>query len=528
MRILVSDKLSDAGIEILQKSFPVDVKLKLPPEELIRIIPEYDALLVRSETKVTKEVIAAATKLKAIGRAGVGVDNIDVEAATQKGIIVMNAPDGNTVAATEHTIALMLALARSVPQAGQSMQEGRWDRSKFMGVEMRGKTLGVVGLGRIGSGVAKRALAMEMKVIGYDPYVNSAHAKAHSIELVTLEEIWANADFITLHMPLSKETKYLLNSETFAKMKKDARIVNCARGPIINEADLAEAVKSGQIAGAALDVFEKEPLDPASPLIGIPNIILTPHLGASTEEAQINVAIDVADAVVAVLKGEPISTAVNMAPVAPHVLEVIKPYLTLAEKMGRLVLNLSSGPINNIEIEYNGEISQLDTKMLSIAVVKGLLAPLLQTSVNYVNALPIAKDRGIKIKEMNSKELTIFANQITIRAKTDKGEQHMVSGALFGDEGRIVFIDGHRLEIDPVNWLIILPHIDQPGMIGKIGNILGDVKINIAGMQMGRTSKAGVSIAVMTVEAHVPDEVIDKIMAVDGILGAKLVDFNNF
>ncbi|MDR1702928.1 MAG: phosphoglycerate dehydrogenase [Sporomusaceae bacterium] len=527
MKILVSDKLSEAGIGILEKSFPVDVKLKLPPEELLKIIPEYDALVVRSETKVTKEIIAAATKLKAIGRAGVGVDNIDVEAATQKGIIVMNAPDGNTVAATEHTIAMMLSLARNIPLACQSMQEGRWDRSKFMGVEMRGKTLGIVGLGRIGSGVAKRALAMDMNIIGYDPFVNEAHAAARHIKLVSLEEIWANADFITLHMPISKETKNLLNKETFAKMKKEVRIINCARGPIINEADLAEAVKSGQIAGAALDVFEKEPLDPASPLIGIPNIILTPHLGASTEEAQINVAIDVAHAIVAVLNDEPISSAVNMAPVAPQVLEVIKPYLGLGEKMGRLAMNLAEGPIVDVNVEYNGEISQLDTKMLTVDVVKGILAPLLQTSVNYVNAMPIAKDRGIKIKETKSKELTHFANQITVTVQTGKGQQ-LVSGALFGDEGRIVSINGHRLEIDPVSWLLILPHIDKPGMIGKLGNILGDVGINIASMQMGRTAEAGTSIVVMTVEAHVPDEIIAKIKAVDGVLGAKLVDLNAF
>jgi D-3-phosphoglycerate dehydrogenase len=274
-------------------------------------------------------------------------------------------------------------------------------------------------------------------------------------------------------------------------------------------------------------VFEKEPLDPASPLIGIPNIILTPHLGASTQEAQVNVAIDVAHAVVAVLKGEPISTAVNMAPVAPRVLEIIKPYLSLSEKIGRLIINLSEGPINDITIEYNGKISQLDTKMLTIAVLKGILAPLLQTSVNYVNAMPIARDRGIRIKEINSKETTSFANQITVHIKTDKGE-HTVSGALFGDEGRIVSIDSQRLEIDPVSWLLILPHVDRPGMIGKIGNILGEVQINIAGMQIGRTNKKGVSIAVLTVESHVPDEVISKITALDGVFGATLIDFNDF
>lgn len=525
MKILVSDAVSAAGVEILQKEFDVDVKLKLPVEELIRIIPEYDALVVRSETKVTKAVIEAADKLKAIGRAGVGVDNIDVEAATKKGIIVLNAPEGNTIAATEHTMAMMLALARNIPQAHQTMKEGRWDRSKFMGVEMRGKTLGILGLGRIGTGVAKRALAMEMEVIAYDPFINADHAKALGIELMEVDEILAKADFLTFHLPLTPETKNLLNKESFAKVKPGVRIVNCARGGVINEADLAEAVEKGIVAGAAIDVFEKEPVNPDNPLLKLDKAVLTPHLGASTAEAQVGVAIDVAYGIIAALKGEPVTTAVNMAPIPSHVLKVVKPYFALAEKMGCLAVHLADGRINSLDIEYNGEISQVDTKMLTTALVKGLLNPILQESINYVNAPGVAKSRGIKIKEIRSKEAVDFANLITVRVRTDKAE-HMVAGTLFGQEGRIVLIDGYRVDVAAEGWLLLGPHRDQPGMVGKVGTILGEAGVNIAGMQVGRTETAGTNIMVMSVEADIPTPVMLKIKAVEGILGAKLVNFN--
>ncbi len=525
MKILVSDPVSAAGIEILQKEFTVDIKLKLPPEELIRIIPEYDALVVRSETKVTKAVIEAANKLKAIGRAGVGVDNIDVEAATQKGIIVLNAPEGNTIAATEHTMAMMLALARNIPQAHQTMKEGKWERGKFMGVEMRGKTLGILGLGRIGTGVAKRAMAMEMEVIAYDPFINADHARNLGIELMEVDEILTKADFITLHLPLTPETKNLLNKEAFAKVKPGVRIINCARGGVINEADLAEAVEQGKVAGIAVDVFEKEPINPENPLLKLEKAVLTPHLGASTAEAQVGVAVDVAHGIIAALRGEPVMTAVNMAPIPAHVLKVVRPYFELAEKMGCLAVHLADGRINSMDIEYNGEISQVDTKMLTTALVKGLLNPILQESINYVNAPGLAKARGIKVKEIRSKESADFANLITVRVRTDKGE-HMVAGTLFGQEGRIVLIDGYRVDVAARGWLLLGPHLDQPGMVGKVGTILGEANVNIAGMQVGRTETAGTNIMVMSVEADVPTPVILKIKAIDGILGAKLVNFN--
>lgn len=526
MKILVTDPVSEKGVAVLKEKYQVDVMLKLPQEEIIKIIPGYDALVVRSETKVTKAVIEAADNLKVIGRAGVGVDNIDVEAATKKGVIVLNAPEGNTVAATEHTMAMMLALARNVAQAHGTMQQGKWDRGKFMGVELRGKTLSILGLGRIGTGIAKRAIAMEMEVLAYDPFISADHAKALGIELVELEEAIVKADFITLHLPLTPETKYLLNKDAFAKMKDGVRIVNCARGGVIHEADLAEALKTGKVAGAAIDVFEKEPIDPANPLIGLPNVVLTPHLGASTAEAQVGVAVDVAYGITAALDGEPVTTAVNMAPIPAHVLQVIKPYFNLAERMGCLAVHVAEGRINGITIEYNGEIAEVDTKMLTTAVLKGILNPILQEAVNYVNAPGLAKGRGIKVKEIKSKETANFANLITIRLTTDKG-QHMVAGTMFGlEEGRIVMLDGYRVDIAPQGWLLIGPHLDRPGMVGKVGTILGESEINISGMQVGRTETAGTNIMVLAVENDIPTPVLLKLKAVDGLLGAKVVNFD--
>ncbi len=526
MKILVADPVSEQGIAILQKEHEVDVKLKLPEEELVKIIAAYDGLVVRSETKVTKTVIAAAEHLKVIGRAGVGVDNIDVDAATQKGIIVLNAPEGNTIAATEHTVAMILALARNIPQAHGSLKAGQWQRSKFTGVEVRGKTLGILGLGRIGTGVAKRALALEMKVLAYDPFISADNAKALDIELAELDEVLAVADFVTFHLPLTAETKNLLNKDRLQKMKPGVRIINCARGGIIDEAALAAAISEGRVAGAAIDVFAKEPVDPANPLLALEQTVVTPHLGASTAEAQVGVAVDVAEGILLALRGEPVTTAVNIAPVPAHVMKVIKPYLTVAEKMGCLAVHLADGRIETVEVEYNGQISEVETRMLTTAVLKGIFGPILQETVNYVNAPAVAKARGIRAKEIKSKETAHFANLVTVRIRTDKGE-HMVAGTTFGKaEARIVMIDGYRVDVAPEGWLLIGPHIDKPGIIGKVGTILGDNGLNIAGMQVGRTETAGTSIMVMTVEADIPTPIMLKIKAVDGILGAKLVNFN--
>ena len=525
-KILVSDPVAQAGVDILAKAFPVDGRQKLTPEELIAIIPEYDALVVRSETKVTRDVIAAAKNLKVIGRAGVGVDNIDVEAATQHGIIVLNAPEGNTVAATEHTVAMMLALARNVPQAYASLQQGLWERSKFTGVEVRGKTLGILGLGRIGSGVAKRALAMEMEVLAYDPFIRAEQAEALGVEIAELDEIFARADFITLHLPLTPDTKKLLNKNAFARMKRGVRIINVARGGVIDETDLLAAIESGIVAGAAIDVFEKEPVDPSHPLLKSPKVVSTPHLGASTAEAQVGVAVDVAHGVLAALRGEPVTTAVNMAPIPAHVLEVIRPYFNLAERMGCLSATLANGRIQSIDVEYAGNISDVDTKMLTVAVIRGTLSPFLQESVNYVNAPGMAKSRGIKVKEVKIKETDNFANLIKVRVTTDK-DYCCVKGTLFGKEGRIVMINDYRVDFVPQGWLMIGPHIDRPGMIGKVGTILGSSGINIASMQVGRSEKAGNQMMVLAVESTIPQEVLEQLKAVDGILGATMVNFES-
>lgn len=526
MKILVADPVSEQGVALLRQEHEVDVKLKLPMDELIRIIPAYDALVVRSETKVTKAVIEAADKLRVIGRAGVGVDNIDVEAATRRGIIVLNAPEGNTVAATEHTLAMMLALARNVPQAHHSVKQGEWLRSKFTGVEVRGKTLGILGLGRIGTGVAKRAIAMEMRILAYDPFISEEHAKALGIELAEMDEILAQADFLTLHLPLTAETKQLLNADAFRKVKPGIRIINCARGGVIDEAALAQAIELGQVAGAAIDVFEAEPVSNDNPLLKLDRVILTPHLGASTAEAQVGVAVDVAEGILLALRDEPVLTAVNIAPVPGHVLKVIRPYLDVAEKMGCLAIHLADGRLTEVEVEYNGEISDVDTRMLTTAVLKGLFNPILQEPVNYVNAPGVAKTRGIRAREIKSKEPANFANLITVRIHTDKG-RHMVAGTLFGkEEGRIVMIDGYRVDVAPQGWLLLGPHTDKPGMIGKVGTVLGEYDINIAGMLVGRTETAGTNIMVVAVEADVPTPVMLKLKALDGILGVKLVNFN--
>lgn len=522
----MTDPVAQAGVDILAKEFPVDSKQKMTTEQLIAVIGDYDALVVRSETKVTKEVIEAATNLKVIGRAGVGVDNINVEAATMKGIIVLNAPEGNTIAATEHTVAMMLAMARNIPQAYCSLQNGLWERPKFTGVEVRGKTLGVLGLGRIGSGVAKRALAFEMKILAYDPFIRAEQAEALGVELADLDTIYARADFITMHLPLTAETKRMINRDAFAKMKKGVRIINVARGGVIDETDLAEAIEQGIVAGAAIDVFEKEPVDPANLLLKSQKVIATPHLGASTAEAQVGVAVDVAHGVIAALKGEPVTTAVNMAPIPAHVLEVIRPYFNLSERMGCLAATLAPGRIQSVEVEYAGNISEVDTKTLTVAVIRGALSPFLQESINYVNAPGMAKSRGIKIKEVKSKEADNFSNLIKVRITTDK-DYCCVKGTLFGREGRIVMINDYHVDFLPQGWLMIGPHIDRPGMIGKVGTILGIHRINIASMQVGRSSKAGNQVMVLAVESAIPQNVLTELKAVDGILGATMVNFES-
>ena len=524
MKVLAADGISTKGIELLEKEFEVVVKEKISHEELLSIIPEFDALMVRSASKVTADVIERAEKLKIIGRAGVGVDNIDIPAATARGIIVINSPGGNTIAATEHTMAMMLAMSRHIPIANETLQKGEWNRKKYVGVELRGKTLGVVGMGRIGSGVAKRALAFDMNVIAYDPYINEERAKSLGVKVGSLDDVIAEADFITVHMPLTPETKGMISMEQMKKMKKGVRLVNCARGGIIDEADLAQAVKDGIVAGAAIDVFTSEPIPADHPLLGIPGIILTPHLGASTVEAQIGVSVDVSEGILAALKGEPVSTAVNMAPVSPQVMKVIGPYLNLAERIGGTVCSLAEGPIKSVEITYNGEITEVNTGLLSTAVIKGMLNPIMESEVNYVNAPGFAKERNIKITETQNKEAENFANLITVKVKA-KDKEVSVQGTLFGDEGRIVRINKFRVDVDPHARILICPHINRPGIIGTVGSIMGAANINISGMQVGKADVEGTNLMVLTIDDDIPADILAKVKEVDGIFDAKLVNF---
>ncbi len=520
VKILVSDPISDQGIEILKKEFDVDIATGLAPAELIKRIGNYEALIVRSETQVTKDVINAGKKLKIIGRAGVGVDNIDVNAATERGIIVVNAPEGNTISAAEHTIAMMLAMSRNIPQANASLKSKKWDRKKFMGVEVRGKVLGVIGLGRIGAEVAKRAQGMEMKILAYDPFISQERAHELGVELTTVEDIVKNADYITVHTPLTKETKDLISGKEFAVMKKGARLINCARGGIINEEALAKAVKDGIVSSAAIDVFVKEPpFD--SPLLELDSVIVTPHLGASTEEAQINVAVSVAEQIVNALSGLPVKNAINMPYVKPDVMQIIEPYLPLAEKMGKLCTQLM-GNYEKVEISYSGEIADKEVAPITLAVLKGLLEPVLGAGVNYVNAPIIAKERKIKVVESKSETIEGYPSQIFVKLSR-KGEEKLVSGSIIGKEPRIVQIDEYRIDVVPSGYMIVAKHEDRPNIIGPCCMILGKNNTNIAGMQVGRITRGGEAIMVLNIDSEVSDEILGEIRAVDGIIDAKLV-----
>lgn len=519
--ILAVDGIAAEGIEILKKNFNVEVHDKISADELLEIIPKFDALIVRSASKVTAEVLSRAENLKIIGRAGVGVDNIDVKAATERGIIVINSPDGNTIAATEHTFAMMAALSRNIPQANKTMHAGGWDRKKFVGVELRNKTLAVIGLGRIGAGVAKRAQAFEMNVIAYDPFVSAERAESLGVKLMELDELFKTADFITVHMPLTKTTENMITLEKMKMMKPTTRLINCARGGIINENDLVVALREKIIAGAAVDVFTSEPLAENSPLREIDNLILTPHLGASTIEAQISVSVDVANGIVDALNNRPVATAVNMPHIPAHILKKLAPYLTLAERLGRTITALSKEPISNIEVKINGKIAEDNTSLISTAVLKGVLSRALE-HVNLVNANLLAQDRGIKLSEITSNVADNFANTVTVTAN-----KNSVTGALFGNEGRIVEINKFRVDVDPHSRILICPHTNKPGVIGKVGTILAEFDINISSMQVGKTDIGGTNLMVLTVDNPISKAVIDKVKSLEAIFDITLVAFDD-
>lgn len=525
VKILVSDKLSPRGVEIFQNEdgFEVDVKTGLNVQQLIECIPEYDGLAIRSETKVTPRVIEAAKRLKVIGRAGIGIDNVDLEAATKKGIVVMNTPGGNTITTAEHTISMMLALARKIPQANSSIKNRNWEKGKFMGVEVFNKTLGIIGMGRIGSEVGKRAKGLGMNVIAYDPFISREMLKKLEVELVELEELFKRSDFITIHTPLSSETKYLINKQSFQLMKSGVRIINCARGGIVDEADLSEAIISGKVMGAALDVFDHEPPEPDNPLLELEQVICTPHLGASTVEAQESVAIAVAQQMVDYLKKGIISNAVNVPSLGPESLSSIRPYLVLAEKIGRLQAQLCEGRMEEVDLQYRGQIEDKDLSLLAIFFLKGLLETILIESVNYVNAPVLARERGIKVSQTKGGSLEGYANLLTSKLKTDRGES-LIAGTLFnGDNPRMVYIDGFQLEAVLEGSMLIFSNIDKPGLIGNIGTTLGNNDINIASMHFGREKIGGRAISVVRIDTPVDQNVMQQLRQLPNVVTVKLV-----
>ncbi len=511
-KVLVSDLLSQQGLDVFKADddFEVDVILDLSDEALLERIAAYDALLIRSATKVTKRVIDAATRLKVIGRAGVGVDNIDVQAATRNGVLVVNTPTGNTIAAAEHTIAMLLALARNIVPAGISLRNRSWQRNDFIGVELYGKVFGTVGLGRIGREVARRVQAFEMRVIAYDPYISAIAAEKMGIQLVDRETLFRMSDYISVHTHLNAETYHSIGASEFALMKPSCRLINCARGGIIDEDALYHALKTGQLAGAALDVFEDEPATD-TPLLDLENFLAMPHLGASTSEAQEHVAVEVAQQVMNALHGQPVSNAVNQPKIDPRTLDILGPYLELTEKIGSFHTQIVEGRISAIKIHYNGAIfQQEDVTPVTVAAQKGLLAPVL-TDVNYVNAPFLIKQRGISITETKSEMEADFANSIAITVVTDKGET-VIEGTAFGKKDiRIVRIDQLHINVRPTGYILLIYNSDQPGMIGVMGTILGEHGINIADMTVGRSRLWELAVTLINVDSPVPRHVLQTI-----------------
>ncbi|HNX80867.1 MAG TPA: phosphoglycerate dehydrogenase [Candidatus Omnitrophota bacterium] len=525
IKILVSDKLSDEGLKILQeeKMLQVDVKTDLKPEQLKEVIKDYEGLIVRSATKVTKEIIDAAKKLKCVGRAGVGLDNVDLDAATQKGIIVMNTPAGNTISTAEHTFSMLMALARNIPQATASTKKGEWKRSKFMGVELYSKTLGIVGLGRIGTEVAKRALAFGMKVLAYDPFLSKEVAESLGIEIVDLKELYERADFITVHTPLTADTKRMISTEAFSRMKNGVRMINCARGGIIDEQALIQAIKDGKVAGAAMDVFEAEPVAPDSELLKLDSVIVTPHLGASTEEAQVNVAIEVAEIVRDALLGRGIRNAANYPCLEAEVCKLLDPYTALCEKLGLFAGQLGEGRFQEISITYSGDIIQYNLSPLTMALAKGILSPILKETVNFINATGLAKERGISIKESKSSKEKEFVNLVQVEVKTDKGSRSVCGTLSANKQPRIVKIDDFYVEVSPYGEMIMLQNWDKPGIIGAIGTLMAQYSINIAAMTFGRQELGGKAVSILNVDSPISAELLDTIKKINNVLDAKVI-----
>ena len=522
MKVLIADPVSEEGIDILHHHAQVDVKPGLKPEELISIIGDYEALVVRSQTKVSAEVIAAGKKLQVIGRAGVGVDNVDVEEATRRGILVVNAPTGNTISAAEHTIALILALARHIPQANAMLKSGVWRRADFMGTEVRNKTLGIIGLGNVGSEVAKRAQGLEMKLIAHDPFISVDHARNLQVELVPLKQLLKEADFITLHTPLTSQTKGLIGAKELAIVKPTVRIINTARGGLIDEEALAKAVKEGRVAGAAIDVFSTEPAT-ESLLFDSDNIIVTPHLGASTTEAQAMAARDVAEQIIDVFNGHPAKYPVNAPFIPVEMLSALAPFLQVASTVGRLVSQLVEGQVSAIQIKYNGEISNYDTKVLTAATLGGLLEQVSEERVNLVNANIVATRRGLAVVEQEEAACENYASLVTVEATTSAGGT-TVAGTVMHGEVHIVRVDNYWIDIVPTGgYFLFSDHHDHPGLIGAVGKITGDADINISFMHLSRLKPRGQALMILALDEPLPEEQRQQILSLPDVYSAKVV-----
>ncbi|HHB90326.1 MAG TPA: phosphoglycerate dehydrogenase [Anaerolineae bacterium] len=516
-KVLVSDPLAEAGLALLREAgLHVDVRTDLSPAQLIQTIPDYDALIIRSGTQVTADVIRAGQKLKVIARAGVGVDNIDIPAATEAGIIVANAPTGNVAAAAEHTIALLFALARHVAEAHRSMREGAWDRKAFMGVEIANKTLGLVGLGRVAGHVCRRAVGLGMNVLAYDPYVSQEYAQNMGAELVSLDDLLARSDFISLHLPLNEATRGLINAETLAKVKPGARLINTSRGGVIDERALLAALDSGQLAGAALDVFTQEPLPPDSPLRTHPRVVLTPHIGGSTTEAQFQVALDAAQQVIDVLHDRPARYAINAPLIPERDVEFIHPFIGLVERMGRFLQQFHPMQVERVELIVHGPLAEYDTKILQAAALRGLLAGVVEERVNVVNADLIAFRRGIIVSEYRQRHhYERYENMVTLAIRS--GEQSVnVKGSVLHGEPFIVAVADRWVEFQPEGHYLVSWHEDRPGVIGALGTLLGENDINIAFMHVGRLTPRGVAIIVLKTDEPIPSTLLPQINAILG------------
>ncbi len=521
-RVLVTDPIAPDGVAYLRQHATVDVRSGLRPDELLAIIGDYEALVVRSETKVTRAVIEAGTHLRVIGRAGVGVDNIDVDAATARGIIVVNAPAGNTIAVAEHTIGLLLAVARRIPQAWAALRAGQWQRSRFMGMEVRGKVLGIIGLGRIGREVARRAQGLEMRVVAFDPYVAAEHARRLGVEMLDLPALLRAADFVSIHTPATAQTRGLIGAAELALLKPTAIVINCARGGIVDETALYEALEQKRLAGAALDVFEKEPPGD-NPLLQLENVVATPHLAASTHEAQVSVALEVAEQVIAALDGRPTLYAVNAPIVLPEAMAVLEPYLRLCETLGEAATQLVDGQVERVEVTYAGEIAEHDTAALQANVIRGLLAPISEERVNVVNALAIARRRGLRVDERKTTATENYTNLVTVALHTDRGER-TVTGTVLNGEPHVVRIDGYWVDLVPRgDYVLLSRHVDRPGIIGKVGTLLGEADVNISSMQVGRQRPRGEALMALTVDDPIPPDVLERIRAVTGIEQIRVV-----